>query len=234
MNTNPAVTRIWAGPEDTIRAEANVIAPGALKALDKIRETIPAYKREIGSWQAAALYALAKPYGTIVRTPRILEFGTALGYSSAVMAMACPGAEIVTMTPNEKEAEKARIYHQRMRTGVKVLVMRSVDWIEREQTSVSAGAAQPWDIIFVDGDHAKIKLDLPAYNFVTDGGLFLHHDYSPEWSDRPCQVVYDALNEFGKYLGHGPDIVVVNEHDTGMAGWYKQGNDPHVPFLPFV
>ena len=172
-------------------------------------------KREIAEYQAAVLYVLTKPYNK--PDANILELGTALGYSASIMAQAAPEANLVTMTPRESEVNAAR-ENLKIFPNVEVLCSKSVDYLDDYS----------WpelDLIFVDGDHARIKLDLPWWNWLKVGGLFLHHDYSPEDSGRPCPPVYEGINEFSDWLGRKPDVLVVDDHKVGLAGFYKTEDD---------
>jgi predicted O-methyltransferase YrrM len=187
-------------------------------ALDRARKHVPNAKpkREIALYQAAALYALAAPYNG----KRILEIGTALGYSAAVLAEACPDAEIITLNPNEEEALVAT-RNLSVYPRVKVLPIKSWDFLTQEGIGY-------FDLIFVDGDHKRVRADLPFYNRLQAGGLLLFHDYSPEGATqgkggavRECPPVYQAVNSLVVELGKkAPDVTVIDDGGVGMAGLF--------------
>lgn len=187
--------------------------PEVTKVLKRVRERVPAIKREIAAYQAAALYALVKPYN--VAGSRILEIGTAYGYSAAVMAEAAPLATIITLNPKESEVELAKNHLLHYRN---VTVLPKISW---EYLAEYTG--QPFDVIFVDGDHKRIALDMPWWEWVKPGGLFFHHDYSPAGTYRECPPVYECLNEWAQRMEHPLDVLVVDDGGVGMAGFYKNG-----------
>src|SRR3990172_3671056 len=59
------------------------------------------YCAQLLPWQAAALYVLAQPYDR--KGARILEIGTAGGFSAAVMALGAPPAQTTTLNPPQDE-----------------------------------------------------------------------------------------------------------------------------------
>lgn len=183
-------------------------------ALEQSRERCKPNRRSIAEYQAAALYALAQPYDG----QPILEIGTALGYSAAVLAQACPNSSIVTLNPHIPELEKA-IENLSPYGNVKVVGLSSWDYLA--QISAMFG------FIFVDGDHKRVRADLPWWDRLLPGGLILFHDYSPAGSYRECPPVYEALNEFTLALGKAePDVLVVDDGGVGMAGYRKPADDP--------
>lgn len=212
------------GSPDDILAALIQQYPELSAALMRARARVPVYKREIAHYQAAALYALARPYNRL--GARILEIGTAWGYSAAVLAEACPLAQIATLNPQEQEVNMARV-HLKDYPNVTVLTLKSWDFLKtlnREQ----------FDLIFVDGDHKRVRADLPFWNTLTSNGLFLFHDYSPKGAHegkggklRECPPVFDTLNSFARQLDKpAPDVTVIDDGGVGMAGFYASKERP--------
>jgi predicted O-methyltransferase YrrM len=165
-------------------------------------------------YQAAVLYHYAKPHNG----GRALEIGTSHGYSCFYLASAMPNSDITTLNINQVEVDLAANSLRQFKR-VKVINMSSVDYYN----STAAFTGEPvYDFIFVDGDHKRVKLDLPYFNRLVPGGIMLFHDYSPPESTRPCPPVYDAINEIGDRLGRKPDILVVDSDKVGMAGFIKR------------
>ena len=181
----------------------------AVKRASRIRGQLLPY-------QALALYELVKAYDR--PGCNILEIGTFVGHSTAVMAQAAPRAWIVTLNPAGHEARKA-INNLRDWPNVRVVGERSWDYLEHDGT--------PWDVIFVDGDHKHIMQDMPWWDRVRCGGLMLFHDYSPPEAANPCPRVYSAVNYLGELLGRPPDVLIVGRDKVGMAGFYVKLGDPH-------
>lgn len=196
--------------------------PEVREALARVRSAVPERKRQIAPYQGAALYALAKPYNRVGAS--ILEIGTFIGYSAAIMAEAAPYARIVTLNPNQDEADEAR---RNLRPYRNVTVRGQLSW-----DYLLSQIGPCWDMTFVDGDHKRIARDMPYWNHLLIDGLFLHHDYSPADSARPCPPVYDELNRFSELLGRAMDVQVIDDAKIGLAGWYRRDNDRDYPELP--
>lgn len=175
-------------------------------------------KREIALYQAAALYALTQDFDEA--GCNILEIGTALGFSAAVIAQAAPAAHVVTLNPNADECKLARKNLASFK-NVEVKQMKSIDYLVNY-------SGPKLDMVFVDGDHARVAFDFPWFNWLTTGGLMLFHDYSPSDTPRACPPVYDGLNHMAAALGHVFDVLIVDDTGVGMAGFYrKEGEEWH-------
>ena len=188
---------------------------GAQGALKRARAAVPFIKREIWPFQAAALYALTVPYNEWGN--QILEIGTAWGYSCAIMAEAASEARIVTLNPKGHEFDRAV---QHLAGYENVQLVQQLSW-----NYLATYSGPKLDMVFVDGDHGRVREDLPWWNWLRNGGLMLFHDYSPGESKRPCEPVYDAVNEFGDWLGRKPDVLVIDYREVGMAGFVKNPLD---------
>jgi len=170
-------------------------------------------KREVAPYQAAALYALAQEYDG----GNILEIGTARGYSAAVMAQAAFRASIVTLNPVVDEADVAR-GNLAAFNNVKVLTIKSWDYLATYD-------GPELDMIFVDGDHARIVHDLPWFNWLVSGGLIVFHDYAPDGTYRAVPPVFEALNRFAAYIERDFDVSVIDDGGVGLVGWRKQNGE---------
>lgn len=199
---------IHRGTQAEILRAVERATPGVLATLRVAREAAPGPKGAILDYQAAALYLLAKDYPS----GRFLEIGTLRGFSAAVLAQAAPRATIVTLNPSPSEAVVARRNLYRF-PNVSVLCRAS-----RDHLALDVG---DYDLIFVDGDHNAIALDLPWLNRLRVGGLMLFHDYSPLGSPSPSPIVYAALGLMAERL-HDFDVLVIDDQDTGMAGFYRR------------
>lgn len=172
-------------------------------------------KREIWDYQAALLWVMAEQYNQA--TSNIMEFGTCWGWSAAIIANAAPAAHLKTLTPNPNHAKISAGQLARYK-NVQVLERKSTDLLE-----IYTGPKL--DMLFVDGDHDNVILDLPWWNWLKPGGLMLHHDYTPKGAPRETPVVYNALNLFAERVRRRPDVLMIDDQGTGMAGWYKRKED---------
>lgn len=200
-------------PEEIMVAVARE-HPGVGEALALARATVPVSKREIAEYQAACLYALARPLD--YKGARILEIGTAFGYSAAVMALAAPSAYLFTLNPKGREVTQAR---QNLARFKRVAVIE-----DTSHNFLTNFHRRPFDLIFVDGahDYEHIRHDLGFWRLLRPGGLLLFHDYSPEKSGRPSADVFRAVNEFWRARHWAPDVVVIDDRQVGMAGWRRR------------
>lgn len=182
--------------------------PGVMSTIDS---RIKRNTRAIEVYQAYALYALAKRFNR--PGARVLEIGTAIGYSAAVLASALPDAQIITLNPHAAEAAKARA---NLSAWGNVQVVESLSWDYLETY-----AGEPFDLIFVDGDHKRVRRDFAWWDHLRDGGLFLFHDYSPAGTYRACVPVYEALNELRDELKRDFDVLIVDDGGVGIAGFVR-------------
>lgn len=208
---------ILSGTPNAIIKAIEAIHPEIRAVLKQARSIVEPSARAVAEYQAACLYALARRYSK--SGARVLEIGTAQGYSATILALAMPDATILTLNPHHEEAVEARkVLHQHFNGRVKVIEAKSWDVLELYQD-------EPFDFIFIDGDHKNVRLDLPWYKHLKTGSLMLFHDYSPNGTYRACPPVYRALEEAKGELGRGFDVLVVDDGGVGMAGFVKGAAD---------
>lgn len=175
------------------------------------------YKGTIQDYQAACLYSLAKPYN--VKDARILEIGTGLGFSTSFLAQACPQAEIVTISARADESEHAKniVVNNLGFKNVEFVVGKSWEYYYNNQYD------RKFDLVFVDGDHARVQKDLVWYDRLHKDGLILFHDYCPEFAKNPQPHVFATLNAWKDSLGKDEfDVLVTDDFNIGMCGMYKR------------
>ncbi len=192
--------------------------PEIKAVLAAVRVDIPQTKREIELYQAAVLYALTTQYDA--PGAHILEVGTAMGYSAAVMSRAAPRAYIDTLNPKRKEWRRVLDYlgHGNY-PNVMPLPTCSWDYLAGYDGTML-------DMVFVDGDHGQAARDFAWWEWLKAGGLMLFHDYAPVGTHRPCQPVYEVLEAFKAGLGRHFDVLVTDDQGVGMAGWYRGPGEP--------
>ncbi len=150
----------------------------------------------------------------LTRAKRVLEIGTAIGYSTIWLARACPG-RVVTIEYNKAIAQEARrnISEAGLGRRVRVLVGDGMDLVPTLRTK--------FDFLFLDAEkhqyRALLDLALPKLKrgalIVTDNVL---------WSGRVAQPNPDettqAIREFNEYVHKHPalETVIVPVRD-GLA-----------------
>ena len=103
------------------------------------RQNLPLVDAEVG--------ALLRVLATAAAASRILEIGTAIGYSSIWLAGALPAhGMLFTMEMNPERAQEARANIERAGLADKVVVMIG------DAQRLVAKVAGPFDLIFQDGD----------------------------------------------------------------------------------
>jgi len=192
--------------------QLSALYPGALAAFERSKTIKPG----LLGYQALALFALATRYDR--PGARILELGTAVGYSASLLAQGAPRAQIVTLNPRTGELPLAR---QNLRPFANVTLLERYSWDHLAQTP----AGVVLDMVFVDGDHNHIARDLPWFNHLAIGGLLLCHDYTPLGGRKPSPIIYAELNHLAEKLGRPFDVSVIDESQVGMAGFYRRAGE---------
>lgn len=175
-----------------------------------------AYKGTVMDYQAACLYALAKPYNR--KSAKILEIGTGLGFSTSFLVQACPESEIITVSVRSDESEHAKniLKNNLGFKNIDYVIAKSWEW-----ESVLYDT-EKFDFVFVDGDHARVQKDLVFWERLNESGLILFHDYCPEFAKNPQPHVFATLNAWRDRLGIDKfDVEVIDDSNIGMVGLYR-------------
>ncbi|HBJ9998532.1 TPA: O-methyltransferase [Listeria monocytogenes] len=174
-------------------------------------EELEAYAKEneVPIMEPDSLYCLLQILD-IQKPKRILELGTAIGYSALKMADKLPDAEIITVERDEERYEQAIHNIQRYGANDRVKVLLT-DAIEGAEEILVHG---PFDAIFIDAAKAQyekffhIYTDSLAENGViySDNVLFkgLALDMTPE-KQRKLRVAR-KMRHFNDFLVTHPDF----------------------------
>lgn len=187
--------------------------PELVEIEQQVKLVVKNTKKAVYSYQAMALYHLAKSYNG----GKALEIGTAYGYSCFFLAKAMPDSQIITLNASIGEVEAVN-GNGALSRFPNVQILHRISWKYLEE---SDGTAE-YNFIFVDGDHKRVRLDFPYFNRLLEGGLIMFHDYSPFGSRRQCPPVYEAINWLAEHLGREPDVLIVDDGDVGLAGFIRK------------
>jgi predicted O-methyltransferase YrrM len=172
-------------------------------ARDNAERRLPLIDAEVG--------ALLRLLATAVNASRMLEIGTAIGYSGIWLAAALPpGGMLITMERNEERAREARSNFARAGVADRVSVV--VGDAQLKLAKVSG----PFDLIFQDGDKQLytamldrlVALLRPRGLLVTDNVLW-DGEVAPGFVDAPKRPPAEtqAIAEYNERLAAHPDLL---------------------------
>ena len=167
------------------------------------KQDLPLVDAEVG--------ALLRVLATAVGATRILEIGTAIGYSGIWLAGALPAhGMLLTMEKDHKRAEQAR------ENFVRAHLADRVNVIVGDAQRLLAKVSGPFDLIFQDGDkqHYAPMLDRlvdllrPGRLLVTDNVLW-DGEVVPGFVKRAKRDVKDtrAIAEYNERLNRHPRLM---------------------------
>ena len=170
-----------------------------------VSQQLPLVDAEVG--------ALLRILATTVGATRILEIGTAIGYSTIWLAGALPqGGMMVTFEQNADRARLAREHLARAGLAERVSV------VVGDAGRLLAKASGPFDLIFQDGDKALyaplldrlVSLLRPGGLLVTDNVLW-DGEVVPGFVNPPRRNPADtrAIAEYNERLNRHPQLMTV-------------------------
>jgi predicted O-methyltransferase YrrM len=159
----------------------------------------------------AEVGALLRVLATTVGATRILEIGTAIGYSGIWLAGALPASGmLLTIEMNQERAREARDNFVRAGLGDRVNVMIG------DAGRLAAKVAGPFDLIFQDGDKQQysplldrlVSLLRPGGLLVTDNVLW-DGEVVPGYVDPPRRPSADtaAIAEYNQRIASHPQLL---------------------------
>jgi predicted O-methyltransferase YrrM len=188
-------------------ADLNQEADPVLRAIEQqgSEQNLPIVDAEVG--------ALLRLLATTIRAQRVLEIGTAIGYSGVWLAGALPAdGMFVTL---EIEPARARAARENFaRAGLSQHASVIIGDAQRTLTKI----AGPFDLIFQDGDKQQyspllsrlIELLRPGGLLVTDNVLW-GGDVVPAFSSKKNSEAPDAraIAEYNRQISRHPRLMTV-------------------------
>jgi len=179
---------------------------------------VPVIQREV----AALLKVLVKT----AKAEKILEIGTAIGYSAMIMAEAMETrGKIVTLERNEKMVEKAM---DNIRRGG---FENRIQIIPGDALKTLHFLPGGYDVIFMDGGkgHYQEMLDL-AISLLKPGGLLISDNIlykgmvsSEDLVKRRKRTIVNRMREYLEYITHHQDLTTsIIPIGDGVALSYKK------------
>lgn len=196
---------------------------GWMKQLEEIAELeyIPIMER-------VAIDFLVKQID-IHRPNRILEIGTAIGYSALRMAEANPEAEIMTIEKDEKRYKEALENIKKLGKSEQIDVIYG-DALEVLQTLTEK--KKLFDFIFIDAAKGKYKEFFHSAHqllkngglLVTDNVLFRGYVANPGRTPKRYRNMVKKLIEYNELLHSHPDYITsILPIGDGVMFSYKRG-----------
>ena len=140
----------------------------------------------------------------------ILEVGSAIGYSSLMMARHLPNTHIVSIERDESRYLDAKQYHNRSNIKDRVTLIKG-DALELENNQLPIKA---YDVIFIDAAKAQYRKFFEKYEpllkeggmIISDNLLFHGHVFdNNQKQSRNLKQLMRKLNTFNEWLAAHPD-----------------------------
>lgn len=167
----------------------------------------------------------------LMQPKRILEIGTAIGFSALMMAQGAPEAEVVTIDRNPEMIELAKANLAKYDTNGQITLL------EGDASDLLSGLTGEFDIIFMDSAKSKYVEFLPyAMNLLSENGVILMDDVfqageillpieeikrSQRALERGLRRLFDEVLDNPKYLSSliplGDGLLMIMKNNKGES-----------------
>jgi predicted O-methyltransferase YrrM len=164
-----------------------------------------------------------------IRKPeKILEIGTAIGYSAIRMADALPNAKIVTIERDPERYEKALYYIQQSGLASRIQIIFG-DALEKWEEAFHFG---PYDALFIDAAKGKYQHFFQTYEkmlksnglIITDNVLFKGLVVADQIENKNIKSLVKKIRSFNEWLMNHPDYeTTIFPVGDGVAISIKRG-----------
>lgn len=186
---------------------------------------VPIIRQEMESFMRVLL-KMAEP-------KRILEIGTAIGYSALFMNECLKGVQIVTMENYEPRLQEAR----RNLAG-----HDNITLVEGDAVQNIKKLNEGFDMIFLDAAKAQYIVMLPdLLRLLNDGGILLADNVLQDGeliksryvTPRRQRTIHSRMREFIWEVKHRPELTAsVITIGDGVVLAYKEGSSPNNDMQP--
>lgn len=164
----------------------------------------------------------------IQKPEKILELGTAIGYSALRMAEAVNTAKVVTIERDSERYQIAEQYFHRSGRNDQITLIKG-DALEVENQISDLG---PYDAIFIDAAKGQYKKFFEIYSkfldkngiIITDNVLFKGLVAEDEIESKRTRNLVKKINDFNDWLMNHPDFdTIILPVGDGVAISKKRG-----------
>lgn len=164
----------------------------------------------------------------IQKPGKILELGTAIGYSALRMAEAVNTAKVVTIERDSERYQIAEQYFHRSGRNDQIILIKG-DALEVENQISDLG---PYDAIFIDAAKGQYKKFFEIYSkfldkngiIITDNVLFKGLVAEDEIESKRTRNLVKKINDFNDWLMNHPDFdTIILPVGDGVAISKKRG-----------
>lgn len=163
---------------------------------------------------------------TAARPRRILELGTAIGYSTLLLlAHSAPDAEVTTIELSAERYAQAQSYLARSPFAARV------HQLQGDASEVLTTLTGPYDFVFIDAAkgqypdylHKVLPLVTADATILADNVLFRGYVRSPEWPPHRYRTLVLRLRQYIDEVKQLPQAVTeILEHGDGLAVTHLQ------------
>lgn len=147
------------------------------------------------------------------QTKKVLEVGTAIGYSALRMAFALPSVEIVTIERDQERIMVAKEFIERSQLGAQIALIEGDALLVEPLVSEHA----PYDAIFIDAAKGQYQRFFEMYAkylsedgmIITDNVLFKGLVAETEIESKRIRNLVKKIDGFNQWLMNHPDYISV-------------------------
>lgn len=195
---------------DKLHAYIEEIIPERSQLLDKMEQY--AKQHNVPIMELAGIEAMLQLL-RIQKPKKILEVGTAIGYSALRMAFAVPESKIITIERDAERYQLAEKYIEEAGKKEQITIIKG-DALEVDEDVEKNG---PYDAIFIDAAKGQYQRFFEIYSrFLSDGGVIITDNVlfkglvcEPDIENKRIRNMVRKIDVFNKWLMSHPEYQTV-------------------------